>query len=144
MNGFKEAETRELIGLFLRLSIGILFFVVGLNKFLGGLQRFAVDYIASIFQKTWLPDFVLYPFGYLLPFVELIGGFFLIIGLFTRRTMLVLGALLLVLQFGQYVLGQPENYAAAARSMNYIFALAAAFWFVRENPYSVDALRHSV
>lgn len=138
MNGAQEARTRELIGLFLRLSIGVLFFVAGLGKLLGGLQHFAVDYIVHQFSDTWIPNIFLYPFGYLLPFVELIGGFFLIVGLFTRRTLVVMGVVLLLLEFGKGVQRDPGTVAQIA---NYILILCAALWAIREDPYSVDALR---
>lgn len=143
MNGPQESQTRELIGLFLRVSLGLLFFLAGLNKFLSGLQGFAVDYIVRGFESTWLPKLLLYPFGYLLPFVELIGGFLLTVGLFTRRLLLVMGVVLLLLEFGQLVLARvrPESYANVAEIANYILILGAALWTIRENPYSVDALR---
>jgi uncharacterized membrane protein YphA (DoxX/SURF4 family) len=143
MNGSNEAHTREIIGLFLRLSIGILFFLTGLNKFLGGLQFFAHTYIVHQFAETWIPSFLLYPFGYLLPFVELICGFLVILGLFTRRALIVLGVVLLMLEFGQVVLAKvnAESYATVAQIANYILILGATLWCVRENPYSVDALR---
>jgi thiosulfate dehydrogenase [quinone] large subunit len=140
MNGFQEARNRELIGLFLRLSIGILFFIAGLSKLFGGLQHFAVDYIVREFSETWIPNFLLYPFAYLLPFFELIGGFFLIVGLFTRRTLVVMGIVLLLLEFGKAV---QKDSATVAQIANYILILCAALWAVREDPYSVDALRSS-
>lgn len=138
MNDPKEAHTREIIGLFLRLSIGILFFFAGLNKLLNGLQFFVQTHIVHQFAETWIPSLLLYPFGYLLPFVELIGGFLVILGLFTRRALIVLGVVLLMLQFGQMVLRGSETVAQIA---NYILILGATLWCVRENPYSVDALR---
>lgn len=138
MNDSREAQTRELIGLFLRLSIGILFFIAGLGKLLGGLQHFAVDNIVHGFAETWIPRFLLYPFGFLLPFVELIGGLFLIVGLFTRRVLVVMGVVLLLLEFGKAVQRDPGTVAQIA---NYILILGAALWTIRENPYSVDALR---
>jgi len=146
MDASQEARTREVIGLFLRLSLGLLFFIYGLNKLTGGMQYFA-DYVVSQFDKTWIPKILLYPYGYIYPWVEMITGFALIVGFMTRRFLVVMGVCLLFLQFGQLVLSSvsPESaIPTVAQIANYILILAAALWTIRDDPYSLDGLRKAM
>jgi len=61
--------------LFIRLALGIIFFIHGLDKFQGGL-----DNTAGFFESLGIPGFM----GYVVAATELIGGLLLIVGLGTR------------------------------------------------------------
>lgn len=65
----------EIGALLLRVALGLLFFVHGLDKFQGG-----IDNTAGWFQSIGLPGFA----AYLVAFIELVGGIALILGLGTR------------------------------------------------------------
>jgi len=145
MDPSQDARTRELIGLFLRISLGLLFFFTGLNKLMGGMQHFA-GVVVSQFDQTWMPKLFLYPFGYIYPWVETITGFALIVGFMTRRFLVVMGVCLLFLEFGQLVLASVNSaaYGTAALIANYILILGAALWTIREDPYSLDGLRRGM
>ena len=109
----------------LRLGLGLLFLISGLGKVTDGGAGFR-GYIAKQFSETWLPDILLIPFGYVLPFAEAGLGALLILGV-CRCCVLPLGALLMVsLTFGQIVLGEHQT---VSNNMIYV-ALFAATMFV--------------
>ena len=90
-------------------------------------------------EKTWLPEFALYPYTYILPFIEVAVGFLLIIGLFTRPTLIITALLLTSLMFGKIL---THDYETVANNANYILITVAAYYFSRHNFFSVDYLRN--
>ena len=129
-------------GMLLRLSLGTLFFVAALNKFLGeGGASGASRWIIGEFRETYLPWFLVAPFAYVLPYVEIVLGALLILGLFTRWALTFCGLLLISLAMGKAV---THDYATVSQNLNYVLLAAAGLWFAsRDNPYALDAvLRH--
>lgn len=133
-------STDAAIALFLRVGIGLLFFFAGLNKFLreGGAAGVA-ESMMERFADTFLPQFLLAPYVYVLPYAELLFGALLIVGLFSRPAILFTCALLVSLAFGLFV---DKNGDTAAKVMNYLLISSVALWFIsRDNRYSLDSLR---
>jgi uncharacterized membrane protein YphA (DoxX/SURF4 family) len=82
----------EIGALILRVVLGLMFFVHGLDKFQGGIGN-----IAGWFQSMGLPGFA----AYLVAFIEVVGGIALIAGLGTRIVsglfiLIMLGAIIKV------------------------------------------------
>ncbi len=81
-----------------RISFGINFFFHGLvrmpnlTKFVAGMQ--------NTFKGTLLPEILVTPIAYSIPFVELIIGFFLLINKFTKETLIVSFILMNILVIG--------------------------------------------
>lgn len=138
-----EADKHEAIheysvaALLLRLPLGILFFFAGLNKILGGYGNFVRWIVTDMGEKTWLPNALLYPYGYALPFLELALGGLLILGLWTRPALLATGLLLLSLMFGKVL---AQDHATVANIANYCLIAAVGYYFSRHNRLSLDAL----
>ena len=86
--------------LFARLVLGLIFFMAGVWKVfqLGPLEH-ARKYFLP-FTDTFLPVWSLWVMGVVIPFVELIAGGLLIIGLRTRDAVVLLGFVLAVVTFG--------------------------------------------
>ena len=87
------------IGLFfIRLLLGVIFLMQGFGK----VFTFGVD---NVYQKffvsytEFLPEFLVQTTAYFTSYAELIGGFFLIIGLFRNYVYYVFIAVLLVVSF---------------------------------------------
>ncbi len=89
-----------------RWCLGLIFLFFGIGK-LADVVGFAANLVKQ-FEKTWLPPLLLNIFGHVLPFWETIVGTLLILGIFRNVTLSATGVLLLVLTFGQIVLGQPQ------------------------------------
>jgi thiosulfate dehydrogenase [quinone] large subunit len=133
----KTIREYSVTGLLLRLPLGLLFFFAGLNKFLGGYGNFVRWIVSDMGEKTWLPDAMLYPYGYALPFLELGLGALLILGLFTRPALIATGFLLLSLMFGKIL---AQDHATVANIANYCLIAAVGYYFNRHHLFSLDAL----
>ncbi len=92
--------------LFARLVLGLIFFMAGFWKVfqLGPLQH-ARKYFLP-FADTFLPVWSLWAVGVAIPFVELIAGALVILGLRTREALIALGFVLAIVTFG-HLLHEP-------------------------------------
>jgi thiosulfate dehydrogenase [quinone] large subunit len=86
--------------LFARLILGLIFFMAGVMKVfqLGPLEH-ARKYFLP-FNDTFLPTWSLWAVGVTIPFIELIAGALVIVGLRTRDALIALGCVLVVVTFG--------------------------------------------
>ena len=92
--------------LFARLVLGLIFFMAGAWKVfqLGPLQH-ARKYFLP-FADTFLPVWSLWAAGVVIPFIELIAGGLVIVGLRTREALIALGFVLAIVTFG-HLLHEP-------------------------------------
>ena len=101
-----DAAAKSWAVLFARLVLGLIFFMAGVWKVFtlgpgGHVQRFFLP-----FQHTFLPVWSLWAVGYTIPFIELIAGALVILGLKTRYALIGLGVVLAIVTFG-HLLEQP-------------------------------------
>ena len=91
---------------FARLVLGLIFFMAGEWKVfqLGPLEHARMFFLP--FSDTFLPVWSLWAMGVVIPFVELIAGGLLILGLRTRDALVALGFVLVVVTFG-HLLKEP-------------------------------------
>jgi uncharacterized membrane protein YphA (DoxX/SURF4 family) len=86
--------------LFARLILGLIFFMAGVMKvFQLGPLNHARKYFLP-FADTFLPVWSLWATGVVIPFVELIAGAMVILGLRVREALIALGFVLAVVTFG--------------------------------------------
>lgn len=86
--------------LFARLVLGLIFFMAGVMKVfqlgpLGHARKYFLPFV-----DTFLPVWSLWAMGVVIPFVELIAGTLVIIGLRVRWALVALGFVLVVVTFG--------------------------------------------
>ena len=80
---------------------GLLFGMAGWYKvFVMTAAKHAQGMFVEGFAVTWIPIWILWPLGWVIPFVELIGGLLLVVGWQRRPVALVLGVLLLIVTYG--------------------------------------------
>ena len=92
--------------LFARLVLGLIFFMAGVMKvFQLGPLNHARKYFLP-FADTFLPVWSLWAMGVVIPFVELIAGAMVILGLRVRVALVALGFVLAVVTFG-HLLKEP-------------------------------------
>jgi uncharacterized membrane protein YphA (DoxX/SURF4 family) len=86
--------------LFARLILGLIFFMAGVMKVfqLGPIEH-ARKYFLP-FSDTFLPIWSLWAVGVTIPFIELIAGALVILGLRTRDALIALGCVLGIVTFG--------------------------------------------
>jgi len=92
--------------LFARLVLGLIFFMAGEWKVfqLGPIEHVKMFFLP--YTDTFLPVWSLWAVGFTIPFVELIAGGMVIIGLRTREALVALGFVLAIVTFG-HLLKEP-------------------------------------
>ncbi|HEY4281540.1 MAG TPA: DoxX family protein [Chthoniobacterales bacterium] len=86
--------------LFARLILGLIFFMAGVMKVF---QLGPIDHARKYFlpfSDTFLPIWSLWAVGVAIPFVELVAGALVILGLRTRDALVALGTVLVIVTFG--------------------------------------------
>ena len=96
-----STELDKAAGLFfIRALLGIIFFMQGYGKiFTLGVSK-VYEMFFKDFENTFLPKWLIIFTAYYTSYVEMIGGFFLIIGLFRKYAMYFLAIDLLIVSFG--------------------------------------------
>lgn len=85
-----------------------------------------------------LPTFIVTPFAYALPFVEVAVGALLIFGLFNVMALVLAGLLLIGLTFGMTLVNET---ATVAGNLSYVLITFVLLWLAEHNGYSIDRLR---
>lgn len=90
-----------------RMLLGLLFFMAGWFKVfsLGALVH-AEEYFVQGYSDTWIPTWLLWAMGFIIPFIELVCGALLILGFRVRECLSVLGVLLILVTYG-HLLAEP-------------------------------------
>jgi len=101
-----DATSRGWALLFARLVLGLIFFMAGVYKVFqltpaGHVRKWFLPY-----QNTFLPTWSLWAVGLAIPFIELLAGAMLLLGLRVRTALLALGSVLVVVTFG-HLLSEP-------------------------------------
>ena len=107
MNSPKDSHVdRSLALLFARLVLGLIFFMAGVYKVfqLGPLEHTRKYFLP--YADTFLPVWSLWATGVVIPFIELIAGGLVILGLRTREALVSLGFVLAIVTFG-HLLKEP-------------------------------------
>ena len=131
-----RADTSLAYAIF-RLTFGVNLFLRGVDRiFFLGLDNFANGMVKQ-FAMTWIGPSIIQPFAHTIPWIEMIMGACLIVGLFTKPALIVGGLLMANLTFGTMFL---RNFDLAWLQLTYAIAffllLATHSW----NLISLDAM----
>lgn len=119
-----SSDRRELcVGAFLlRLGLGVLMLYAGAAKFMNGLPKFHQS-MEAMFGPTWMPGIMWRPYAYAIPYVEIVLGVLLIVGVLRFWVGIATALYILGLAFGMQVMQQHDTVAD-----NYVyFAMAVAY-----------------
>jgi thiosulfate dehydrogenase (quinone) large subunit len=126
---------RQIAYALLRLALGVNFFGHGLVRIVTGVQKFAEGVIKG-FQHSPLPEALVTPIAYAIPFLELALGIALILG-FLSRAAFICGALFMsLLTFGSTM---KSDFNAAGGQLLYSVVFFLLLALHAENTLSVDA-----
>ena len=118
-----------------RLAIATSLFGHGLVR-LFKLSSFSAWMVHS-FEKSILPNALVIPFSYALPFAEFLTGLLLLIGLFTR-TALIAGAILMIsLLFGTAMI---ENWESIPTQLIHVAFFVVLLSNIQFNRFALDNL----
>lgn len=95
------------------------------------------SWMVSSFEKSMLPSVLVTPFSYILPIAEFAIGLFLVIGLFTRASLIAGGFTMVILIFGSAMV---ENWEAMPSQFIHAAFFAVLLSFRQYNIYAVDNL----
>ena len=124
----------------LRIALGLNICLHGFVRWTVGLGSFA-ESLLRMFQKTPLPGWSVYTFGYVLPIVETLVGASVLFGLQTRRALISGSVLMLVLTFGSTLRQDwPTVGIQLTYSLVYSFLLAG----IRFDSYGIDQVLRSL
>ncbi|KAA6439178.1 DoxX family membrane protein [Dyadobacter flavalbus] len=117
-----------------RLAAGMSMFGHGLVR-LPKLSGFS-NWMVGQFQKSMLPETIVIPFSYILPVAELVIGFLLLLGLFTRTTLIAAGFVMTALIFGSSMI---EEWGAIPSQLLHAAFFAILLCYTNEyNRFSLD------
>ncbi len=124
----------------LSLAHALLRLGLGINLFTHGLVRLPIlagftHHLEATMAKTWLPLPLVTATGYAIPFVELLVGGLLILGLFLRPALILGSLLMLVLTLGVCL---AQNWTVASEQLIYLFLFTALLATARCDRYSLD------
>jgi uncharacterized membrane protein YphA (DoxX/SURF4 family) len=96
-----------IVNFVVRWILGLLFLMAGYWKvFVLTPAVHARQFFVDGFAETWIPVWLLNALGYSIPFLELLAGLLICIGLRTRESLIAVGVLLIVTTYG-HALQQP-------------------------------------
>jgi len=121
---------------FLRVALGLNICMHGIVRWAVGLRSFA-ESMLTMFQKTPLPTWSVYGFGYLLPIVEATVGACVLFGFQTRRALISGSILMLVLTFGSTL---RQDWPTVGIQLTYSVVYSLLLAGIRFNSYGVDRL----
>lgn len=101
--------------------MAVVFAVAAAHKFVAGMPEVAEQF-ESHFRETWLPLFLVRPFGYSIAFIEAILALWLLTGFRLVLGWLLSGLLMVVLIFGLFV---AREYSVAADNAIYLMVIVA-------------------
>lgn len=121
--------------LLLRLAVAISMFGHGLVR-LPKLTTFS-NWMIGSFENSMLPKFIVTPFSYILPIAEFVIGLLLILGLFTKPSLVAGGFIMLALLFGTSMI---ENWEAIPSQLIHVAIFALLLHFIDSNSWAIDTL----
>lgn len=93
--------------------------------------------MAKNFSHSILPPSLVLTFGYVLPFLELLTGLLIILGLLTRQALLLGFLIMIILIFGSSLV---EEWQGVFIQMMYAVYFSLLILFLPYNRYSLDAV----
>lgn len=120
---------------FARWVLGLIFFMAGVMKVFDMTAiEHARRYFVSGFADMWIPVWLLWMIGFLIPFVELVAGAFMCLGLRVKNSGIALGFVLIIVTYG-HLLKEPLY-----DTTSHIFPRLVLLYLVLMVPRSRDVL----
>jgi uncharacterized membrane protein YphA (DoxX/SURF4 family) len=136
-----DEDARACAIFIVRTLLGLLFLTAGLNKvFVLGPLEHARLYFVEPYIATFLPVWGLWASGTVIPILELAAGALVLVGLWRRPSLLVLGGILVFVMFGHLV-ADPMFVATGAILPRTGLLIALLLLPAAADRYSIDVAR---
>jgi uncharacterized membrane protein YphA (DoxX/SURF4 family) len=133
----------QVVELFCRLFLGTIFLLQGLRAFTGaGVVEFARRVYVAPLAESWVPETLLWMAGVTNPFVQVITGTFLLVGLWTRGASFVVLAFLVTIFFGHLLADPFDSGPGVHAHAGANFALAAVVFALSERSQTLSEPRN--
>ena len=130
-----QQRTQETAYLFLRITLGVNFFLHGVARLIGDHAVFQA-HLQKQMENAPLPSAFVHLVGVILPWCEGTVGFFIILGLLTPIALGAASLLMLALQTGVCL---AQNWEVAGAQLIYVLLLFLLLSYMSRNRWSVDA-----
>jgi uncharacterized membrane protein YphA (DoxX/SURF4 family) len=128
------------LALFSRVLAGLLFGMAGYYKvFIQGPAGHAAQWFTVPYANNWMPHWLLLATGVTVPFVELIAGWLLVIGLLRRPAAIALGFVLVLVTYG-HALKEPLFNVNSHIIPRFLLLIPTWIFAVEADPFSLDGL----
>lgn len=128
-------ENNTIAFVLLRLAVAASMFGHGLVR-LPKLSGFS-HWMVSSFEKSMLPGALVLPFSYILPIAEFVVGLLLILGLFTRLSLIGGALIMIALILGTTLI---EDWHSLPSQLIHAAFFAVLLVFIRYNGFALDKL----
>lgn len=96
-----------------RVVLGLIFGMAGFDKVFNLTPAgHAARYFTEPYADSWIPYWLLFAAGVTVPFIELIGGWLLVIGFRIREAMIGLGMVLILVTYGHLLASSLFDFTA--------------------------------
>jgi len=92
-------------------------------------------WMVKSFENSMLPEILVIPFSFALPVLEFVVGLLLIIGLFTRKALIIGSLIMLALLFGTTLI---ENWDILPSQLIHIAFFAFLLHYIDDNTWALD------
>lgn len=128
---------------FIRLSLALFVGMIGFYKVsIMGVDVHAQQFFIEGFKDHWIPNWLLLILGYAIPYVELLCGMMLFIGIFVRFNLIIIGVLLLIVAYGHLL--QDAFYNPVSHWLpRFILMIALLLLYDEQDKWSLEHLYKS-
>jgi uncharacterized membrane protein YphA (DoxX/SURF4 family) len=128
------------LAVFSRVMAGLLFGMVGWYKvFVMGADAHAQKLFVEGYADYWIPAGLLYATGFVIPFIELVAGWALVVGWRRRESAVILGFLLLTVLYG-HALKEPFFDVTTHILPRFLLLIPVLLWDEAVDRFSLDGL----
>ncbi|MGF1670630.1 MAG: DoxX family protein [Balneolaceae bacterium] len=122
---------------FARIILGLLFLMTGWFKVFGmGAMAHARQLFVEAYADNWIPEWLLWFTGFVIPYLEVAAGILLVIGLRTKTAAITVGFILVLVTYGHLL--QEPFFDITTHILPRTLLLLFVLFFIEKDTLSID------